>query len=80
VVLDQELETFRRELQKMLAEHPGEYVLIHGDDVNSFWPTEDDAYVAGCDRFGLAPFLVKQVLESEPVAYSYLDIHRRCRP
>jgi hypothetical protein len=30
---------------------------IHGDQVNSYRPSED----AGCDRFGLEPFLVKQV-------------------
>jgi hypothetical protein len=48
-----------------LKEHEGKYVLIQGDRVDSFWDTEDDAVVAGDDRFGLTPFLVKKVPEKE---------------
>lgn len=66
--LDRELETYRRELPRLLEEgREGQFVLIHGDTVDSFWPDEDAAYEAGCDRFGLQPFLVKQVLRDEPV-------------
>ena len=81
MALEQELATYRRELPKMLAEHAGDYVLIHGDQVIGFWPDEDSAWEEGVERFrpGL-PFMVRRVEEKEPVLYTYLDIHPRCRP
>jgi hypothetical protein len=78
MVLDQELETFRRELPRMLAEHPGEYVLIRGDQVAGFWPDEDSAYDAGCDAFGLEPFLVKKVQAHEQPVTLYIDLTPEC--
>ena len=76
--LDKELETYQRELAKLLQEHRGKFVLIHGNDVNSFWDTEDDAYTAGCERFGIEPFLVKQVREKDPPIRLLIDIAPRC--
>jgi hypothetical protein len=72
--LQKELETFQRELPQLLQEHEGEFALIHGDSVNSFWPTEDAGYEAGCQRFGLDPFLVKLVQRTEPVRFSSVDV------
>jgi hypothetical protein len=75
VELDQELETYRRELPRLLKEgHEGEYALVYGDQVDSLWPTDKAAYEAGCARFGLEPFLVKQVLRTEPVIFSCVDV------
>jgi hypothetical protein len=74
MILDQELETFRRELPGLLADHAGEFALIQGDKVDSFWKTEDEAYEAGCDRFGLLPFLVKKVQEKEEPVVVYQNI------
>ena len=44
-----EMETFNRELPRLLLEHEGEYVLIKGDRVDSFWKTEGNrpALLAG---------------------------------
>jgi hypothetical protein len=64
--LDREFAVYRRELPTMLTDHEGQWVLIHGDDVAGFWPTEDEAYDAGCDRFGPGPFLVMPVVKDEP--------------
>jgi hypothetical protein len=44
MALEKELATYRRELPKMLEEHAGDYVLIHGDEVIGFWPDEDSAW------------------------------------
>ena len=74
--LEKEMETYFRELPRLLREHPGEFVLIHGDRVDSFWKTEDEAYEAGCDRFVMAPFLVKEIQESEPVLESPVEVMR----
>ena len=71
--LAKELETYRRELPRLLQEHEGEFVLIHGDCVVGFWPTEDAGYAAGCERF-VDPFLVRQVQKTEPVLFSTVDV------
>jgi hypothetical protein len=64
----------------MLTGHAREYALIHGDRVDSFWPDEDWAYDAACDRFAVEPFLVRRVEEKEPVLHTHLDVYPRCRP
>jgi hypothetical protein len=78
MALEKELETFHRELPKMLAEHPGEFVLIGRGLVDSFWPTEDEGYEAGCRRFGLEPFLVKQVQQYESPVTLFVDVTPPC--
>jgi hypothetical protein len=63
--LDRELQTYRRELPRLLAAgHEGKFALVHGDTVDVFG-AEEDAVQAGDERFGLEPFLVKQILQSE---------------
>ncbi|HEV3256531.1 MAG TPA: hypothetical protein VG013_06615 [Gemmataceae bacterium] len=78
--LDKELETFRRELPNLLPDHEGQFALVQGERVDSLWPTENAAYEAGCDRFGLALFLVKRVEANEPRIISFHDVTPRCRP
>jgi len=68
--LEREITVFRARLPEFLEEHPGEFVLIHGEEVVGFWPTDDEALEAGFDRFGpVEPMLVKQILAVEPVVY-----------
>jgi hypothetical protein len=66
MALERELATFERQLPELLRTHPGQFVLIHGDATEGAWKTEDEAYAAGCERFGVEPFLVMLVAESEP--------------
>jgi len=61
MALEQELETFKNNLQTLKAEHEGKYVLIHGDQVIDVFSSYDDAIKAGYGKFGLNPFLVKQI-------------------
>jgi hypothetical protein len=68
VILDRELQTFRRLLPDMLKEHRGEFVLIQEDAAIGFFPTEEEAVREGDRRFLPKPFLVRQVQEKEPVA------------
>jgi hypothetical protein len=67
MALEKEFAVYRRELPGLLKTRAGQWVLIHGDQVDSFWPTEDEAYNAGCARFGVQPFLVMPVEEQEPL-------------
>jgi hypothetical protein len=77
--LDQELATFQKELPKLLAAHKGEYALVKGERVDSFWLTEDEAFDAGCARFGVEPFLVKKVEEKEEPIQTVVDLNPPCR-
>ena len=71
MIFEQELETFRRRLPDLLRDpnKAGLFVLIHGDAVDSFWPTLEEGLHAGYDRFGLEPFLIKRVVEHEEPEY-----------
>lgn len=65
--LEREWEAFCRELPGLLGipENVGKYALIHGEKVDSLYPTVHEAIAAGYDRFGIDPFLVQHVVEKE---------------
>jgi hypothetical protein len=66
--LKQELSTFLRELPRLLAEgNEGRFALVKGNEVVSVWDTSDDAYQAGCERYGMGPFL------AQPIDPRFLD-------
>lgn len=67
--LMKELRVFTENKQKLLKRCPGLYILIKGDEILGPYPNAEAAYGDGLERFGLEPFLVKQVLEEEPVGY-----------
>ncbi len=68
-MLEKELAKFKNELPTLLRTLRGQFVLIHGEEVHSSWKTEDEAYEAGCDRFGTDPFLVMLVGTSPLVTF-----------
>jgi hypothetical protein len=69
MALEKELETFNSRLAELKAQHEGEFVLIHGEEIVDFFTSYDDAIKAGYNRFGLQPFLVKQIQMIEQVQY-----------
>ena len=71
--LERELETYRRELPRLLQEK-GKFVLVHGDEVAGVFDTEEEAVAVGDDRFGLAPFLVQQITEKEQPRFVPYDL------
>ena len=73
MALEKELETYQRERQKLLA-HEGKYVLIHGDTVEGFWDTYEDALQAGYNAHGLEHFLVKRIESVDRVHFFTRDI------
>ena len=66
--LEKELETFRKVLPTLL-DRKGQYVLIRGDEVAGVWPTWQEAAREGYNRYGLEPFLVKQITDDERPRY-----------
>jgi len=61
MALEKELETFERKLPELKAEHEGKFALVHGDELVDVFSSYEDAIKAGYSRFGLSPFLVKQI-------------------
>ncbi len=78
MALEKELATYQRNLATLL-EKAGKYVLIHGDDVASFWETYQDAIQEGYRLFGLEPFLVKQIQAVEVVHIITRPVQPVCR-
>lgn len=71
MALETELATFRRELVGLLADPTkrGSFALVHGNSVAALFPNFDLALAAGYERFGLDPFLVKEVTDHEEPQY-----------
>jgi hypothetical protein len=65
--LEQELATFQAALARLLQDpaNQGKFALVVGAQVDSLWPSLDAALEAGYQRFGLTPFLVKEVATTE---------------
>jgi hypothetical protein len=78
VALEREMETFRRELPKLLQTESNhdKFVLIHDDKVDSVWDTVEEALDAGYERFGLGVFLVKTITEHEKPVYFSRNLTR----
>jgi len=68
-LLKQELETFKKSKNKLLAEAKGKYVLIKRGQVFDVFTSFEDALSEGYKRFGNQPFLVKEISEVEEVNY-----------
>ncbi len=70
-VLETEIQTFEAQKRAWLAAHEGEFALIRGTTVTGFFATRGEALRAGYDKFGLVPFLVREVeAETEPVHFA----------
>ena len=69
MALEHEVQTYQKKRHELLA-HQGKYVLIHGDDLAGIWDSYEDALKVGYDKFGLKPFLVKQIEMVDTVNYS----------
>ena len=62
LVLEREIETYRKELPRLLAAgQAGRFVLIKGEQVVGTWDTQAEAIQAGRERFGLEPLAVKKI-------------------
>jgi len=69
MALEKEMQTYNEKLQELKSEHEGKFVLIHGDEVVDTFSGYDDAIKAGYAKFGLNPFLVKQIRTVEKVQF-----------
>ena len=68
MALERELETYRQKLPELLCDE-GKFALVREDALIGIYGTYGDALEVGYQRFGLAPFLVKQIQLVEPVQF-----------
>ena len=67
-----ELEYYAQNKAEWLAEKAGHYVVIKDSDVLGFYSNFETAYRAGAATYGISTdFLVKQILEHEPVFFVF---------
>ena len=78
MALETEFETYRNNLNKLKA-NIGKFVLIQGTVLVDVYSSYEDAIKAGYDKFGLRPFLVKQIHCEEQVQSitRVVDVKRR---
>jgi hypothetical protein len=65
--LERELAFFRRMLPELLTLYSGRWAVVKGETGVLVYPTYDLALKAGYRYFGLGGFLIKQILEHEPI-------------
>jgi len=68
-VLAEEMATYRDHLTSLLQGQQGRYVLIKGTEVVGVFHDRSEALREGYERFGVVPFLVRQIIACEPVVY-----------
>jgi hypothetical protein len=76
--LAKELEVYKNALP-LLANEEGKYVLVGDGEVSGLFSAYADALQAGYEKFGIKPFLVKQISGQEQIAYFSRDFSAPCQ-
>ena len=64
-MLEKERQYFSEHLAELVSQHLGKFVVIKDDELIGTFNTIEDALAEGAGRFGLTPFLVRQVTTAE---------------
>ena len=67
MTLEIEQDYFSRNKEELLKHHEGKFALISGESLIGIWDSQERAYREGVVRFGNVSFLIKRILEEEPV-------------
>ena len=70
VTLQEELAYFQAHKQELLANHRGQFALIHGSKLLGIFPRFEDAFEAGVRQIGNQPFLVQPIMD-EPAKVQF---------
>ncbi|MDR1146898.1 MAG: hypothetical protein LBK71_12305 [Verrucomicrobiales bacterium] len=74
-VIEKENLVFQQMLPALLADHEREYAVVGDGKLLGTYTAYEDALQAGYEKFGpFRPFLVKQVLDTEPVHFISRDL------
>jgi hypothetical protein len=70
--LSKELDYYALHKQEWLKHHRAQYAAVKNSTVLGFFPTFETAYQAGAEAWGIdTDFLVKQIVEHEPVFFVF---------
>jgi hypothetical protein len=67
--LADEMATYQERLPDLLRDRPGDFVLIKGREVAGVFPDRSAALRDGYRRFGVVPFLVRQIAAQGPAVF-----------
>ena len=62
-----EIERYNELLPELLASSKGKFVVIKGRELLGIFDSNDDAYEAGLESYGLSGFMLRPVRETQPV-------------
>jgi hypothetical protein len=77
MALEKELQTYRANREKLLADE-GKFVVIHGEAVLGIFTSYEDALKAGYETYKLEPFLVKKIQAAEPINFISRNLKLAC--
>lgn len=66
-VLKKELKYFEDKKKELIKTYKGQFLVIKNNKFIGSYTTEAEAYKAGVEEFGTAPFLIKRVVEREAI-------------
>ena len=64
-ILRLEIEAFEKNRVEWLKHHAGKFAVLKGSDICGFYDSDENALVAGLEKYGDVPFLIKEVLEED---------------
>jgi hypothetical protein len=67
--LSREDATFERERARLVRDHLGKIVCIHGDDIVGVYDNVDDAVLDSCTRLGDVRLIYRTIREHDETAY-----------
>jgi hypothetical protein len=73
--LEREAAAFEANVAEWRRTDLGRFVVIHDEEIAGFYDSLSEAFAEGTRRYGLDPFLVRQVLPENPVNVSLLGAH-----
>lgn len=72
--LELEKATFEKHLAEWQISKLGEFVLIKGTDVVGFYPSLEEAFNEGLNKFGIEDFFVEQIIPPGATNISFLGV------
>ena len=70
VQLQDELAVFEQRKPELLTKFEGFFFLVKGNQIDGPFSTPSEAYDEGLRKYGLQPFLVRQVVRQDPVGFA----------
>ena len=67
MTLEKEQAYFAQIKERLLEHYAGKVALIYDGALVGVWDSQERAYIAGIEKFGNVPFLIKHIIDEDPV-------------